>query len=169
MAVTGGIGYQHFLAILSGIILGLILVAAGVGKILHPAAILDVFFNYFPRFTPFFLTSAFTDAILVWLPRAELVIGVLLITGVLVRLMSALALLLVAGFTANNIWLLNHGQGHNPCGCFGTEEILGITLTNTTALYLDIAMVILALASAFYYRGNFVNIYPWFIRRGENG
>ncbi len=166
MAITLEIQNRHWPGIIAGIILGIILVAAGLGKILHPAAILDVFYSYFPQFTHFYLTSAFTSAILVWLPLAELAIGVLLIIGVLARLMSLFSILLIAGFIANNVWLLRHGQEHNPCNCFGSENIFGIIITNTAALYLDIAMLVLALAVLFGYQGNFINAYPWFFKRG---
>ncbi len=150
--------------------LGLIFITAGLGKILHPTAILDTFYHYLPQFAPYFLTSAFTDAILVWLPRVELIIGLLMLVGVLSRLMSVFSLLLTAGFIANNVWLLNHGQGHSPCGCLGTvEEVFGLTLSATGALYMDIAMVALALVVLLGYRGTLLNPYPWFLRRDSNG
>ena len=170
MAITTGRRYLYWLSIIAGTILGLIFIVAGLGTILHPAAILDTFYYYFPQFAPFFLTSAFTDAILVWLPRVELIIGLLMIVGVLARLMSVFSLLLTAGFIANNVWLLNHGQAHSPCGCLGAvEEVFGLTLSATGALYMDIAMVVLAVVILLGYRGTFLNPYPWFLRRDDNG
>jgi len=170
VAITTGRRSLYWLSIIAGIILGLIFITAGLGKILHPTAILDTFYHYLPRFAPYFLTSAFTDAILVWLPRAELVIGLLMIVGVLARLMSVLSLLLTAGFIANNVWLLNHGQGHSPCGCLGAvEEVFGVTLSATGALYMDLVMMVLALVILLGYRGTFLNPYPWFLKRDSNG
>ena len=86
--------------------------------------------------------------------------------GVLARPSALLTVPLIAGFIASNAWLLTHGQSHNPCDCFGGfAEMLGFTLTNQVALYLDFAMLALVLIILLCYQGKFLNIRPWFFKR----
>ena len=98
-------GYRYWVGIGAGIILGLIFVIAGLGKLLDQT---EAFMILFCPFTDF-LTSAFVKAVLIWLPFIELVVGLLLIIGIAAKLMAALSLALIAGFIANNSWMLNQG------------------------------------------------------------
>ncbi len=150
-----------WLAVGAGIVLGLIFLAAGLGKLLNPmeSSIIFVF--------PDFLPNAVDKFIFRWLPSVEILIGVLLITGIIARLVSSLALALTVGMIANNTVLLIQGLGDKPCGCFGeAERWVQLRLSIAGALYIDIAMLILGVIILFYYRGKFINISPWFLRRG---
>jgi len=145
----------------AGIILGLIFLAAGLGKLLNPMDSSIIF--VFPEFLP----TALDKFIFHWLPYLEIVIGVLLITGIVARLIASLSLALTVSMIANNSILLIQGLGDKPCGCFGEAERLAqLSLSVTGALYIDVAMLILGFVVLFFYQGRFININPWFLRRG---
>ncbi len=145
----------------AGIILGLVFLVAGLGKLLNPMESSIIF--VFPEFLP----TALDKFIYQWLPRIEVLIGVLLITGIAARLVASLALALIVSMIANNSILLVQGLGDKPCGCFGEAERLAqLSLSVTGALYIDVAMLILGFVVVLYYQGKFVNVYPWFLRRG---
>ncbi len=145
----------------AGIVLGLNFLVAGQGKLLNPmeSSILFVF--------PDFLPNAVDKFIYQWLPRIEVLIGVLLITGIAARLVASLALALTVSMIANNSILLVQGLGDKPCGCFGEAERLAqLNLSVTGALYIDVVMLILGFMALLFYQGRFININPWFLRRG---
>ncbi len=145
----------------AGIVLGLIFLVAGLGKLLNPmdSSIIFVF--------PDFLPNAVDKFIYQWVPRIEILIGVLLITGIAARLVASLALALTVSMVANNSILLVQGLGDKPCGCFGEAERLAqLGLSVTGALYIDVAMLILGFMVLLFYRGRFININPWFLKRG---
>jgi uncharacterized membrane protein YphA (DoxX/SURF4 family) len=149
----------------AGIILGIIFLAAGLGKLLTDVEGFTVIFNPFPGF----LASAFSDAIFIWLPYLEVVIGLLLILGILPKLMAVLSVVLIAGFITNKAWLLSQGLGYEPCTCFGIiDRILGIELSTRGSLSLDIIMLVLVLIVVLWHRSNFFNIYPQFLTRGNH-
>lgn len=145
----------------AGIILGFIFLVAGLGKLLNPMDSSIIFI--FPEFLP----NAVDKFIYQWLPYLEIIIGVLLITGIAAKLVASLALALTVSMIANNSILLVQGLGDKPCGCFGEAERLAqLSLSVTGALYIDAAMLILGFMVLFFYRGRFININPWFLRRG---
>ena len=151
--------YKHWIGVEAGIVLGLIFVAAGVGKMLHEPEAFRIFLPPFPDvLSPIFVSKA----VFIWLPRIELVIGLLLIFGIAAKLAATFASVLIAGFITENSLLLI--QGHERCpSCFGPQLIL----RTSEALFIDIIMVILVLIIFFCYQSNFFNIYPWFLRRSE--
>jgi len=151
----------NWLAVGAGIILGFIFLAAGLGKTLSQTDSFVIF--VFPEFLP----TALDMFIFRWLPGVEILIGVLLITGSIARLVASLALALTVGLIANNTILLIQGLGDKPCNCFGeAERWVQLRLSIAGALYIDIVMLILGIMILFYYRGKFVSISPWFLRRG---
>lgn len=154
--------YRPWLGTGAGIVLGLIFIASGLGKLLGEA---ESFENIFAPF-PGFLAPALAGAIFTWLPFIELIIGLLLIVGIAARLMAIFSAVLIAGFMASNGYRLSQGLGYEPCGCLGImEKIIQVELSTTGALYLDIGMLALALIILFCYPGSFFNTYPWFLRR----
>jgi len=157
---------KHWLAIGAGTLLGLIFVAAGLGKLLQPSEAFKIFFTSYPTSLQDFMTPAFFKAIFIWLPRIELIVGLLLIIGIVAKLMAALSSVLIAGFMANNSWLLSQGLGYEPCICLGMlDRITQARLSTAGALYIDIGMLVLVLIILFYYPGNFLTACPWFLRR----
>jgi len=157
--------YRHRLAIGASIILGFIFISSGLGKLLSQAESFKTIFNPFPDF----LSPIFTEAIISWLPVVELIVGLLLIIGVAARLMAVFSSVLIAGFITNNSWLLSQGLGYEPCECFGImERIVQVELSTVGALYLDVAMMALALVILFCYQSTFMDLYPWFLGRSKN-
>ena len=155
---------KHWLAIGASTLLGLVFVAAGLGKLLQPTEAFKIFFTSYPAYLVDFLTPAFFKAIFTWLPRIELIVGLLLITGIAAKLMAAFSSVLIAAFIANNSWLLSQGLGYEPCsGCFGMlERITQSRLSTVGALYVDIGMLVFVLIILFCYPGNFLTTRPWF-------
>ena len=153
--------YRYWLGIGSGIILGLIFVVSGLGKLLSQAESFKTIFNPFPDF----LAPVFAEAVFSWLPYVELIIGLLLVFGIAAKLMAVFSMVLIAGFITNNSWLISRGLGYEPCDCFGVmERIIQVELSTTGALYLDIGMLVLAFIAIFCYPGKFFTLRPWFLR-----
>ncbi|HUU08421.1 MAG TPA: MauE/DoxX family redox-associated membrane protein [Dehalococcoidales bacterium] len=158
MGIIKSVRFKRWVGLGAGIVLGLIFLLSGVGKLLNEY---DVFFIFFTPFADFLLP--FAPLIYLWLPVVEIAVGLLLITGILARPAAALALGLIAIFIANNSWLIAHGFGDQPCGCFGIlEEIARLRILTIGALVLDVVMLLLALAILFLVRVSFFNINSWF-------
>ena len=151
----------NWLAVGAGIVLGLIFLAAGLGKTFSQMDSFVIF--VFPEFLP----TAVDKFIFRWLPTLEIVIGALLITGVIARPVASLGLAFTVGMIANNAVMLVQGFGNEPCNCFGeAERWVQLRVSIAGALYIDVVMLILGIIILFYYRGKFVDIRPWFLRRG---
>jgi hypothetical protein len=105
-----------------------------------------------------------TDVVKHWLPWIEIVLGSLLMAGIAAKCMASFSSVLILAFMANNIWMIRHGAGREPCGCFGKfEEFLG-TLSAENALWMDIGMLALVWIILSYYPSTFFEIRPWFLR-----
>ncbi len=148
----------------AGIILGLIFIASGVGKIQEPTGFLMTLQN-----TPY-LSAKHIIPLAQWLPWIELSLGILLVAGISARFMSGVSLALVTGFIFQNTWLISRGQGANNCDCFGgIGNILApgsqLSLSANHALDLDIVMMALILIILLCYPGQFFNSQPWFLRQ----
>ena len=151
----------NWLVVGAGIILGLIFLAAGLGKTLNQTESFVIF--VFPEFLP----TVVDKFIFRWLSYVEIVIGVLLIAGIVARLVASLALALTVGLIVNNGILLAQGLGDKPCGCFGAAESWAeYSLSVAGALYIDVMMLVLVVMVLFFYRGKFINFNPWFLKRG---
>jgi len=156
-------GYKHWTGTGAGIILGIILIIAGLGKLLYQAEFLAVILP------GSFLSETQARLIAEWLPWLELIFGLLLFTGVAARLMAVLACLLIATFMAYNSWLIRHGQGYEPCGCLGiVERWTQGELSTVGSLYLDVVMLAFALIVLFCYQRSFFNPSPWFWKEGSH-
>ena len=156
--------YQAPIAIGASLILGLIFGTAGVSKLLNPADTFKIFLDPFNPF-PGLFTPEIARLVIIWLPRIEIVVGLLLITGVAARLVAAFSSLLIAGFIYSNSWLLANGLGLEPCDCLGRENALvqgEITVRNS--LYIDFGMLVLVLLILCYYPGKFVQFRPRFLK-----
>jgi len=156
-------GWQRVVVSLGpGIFLGLVLLAAGSGKLPGQTEFIDVLLKSF-------WTPPVAYLIGYCLPWAEAILGVFLLLGVFPRIAAGLCLPLTAGFIANNSWALSQGMEQFPqCGhCFGIwEEFLG-AISPLQALYLDIVLFCLALIIVLFHPGGFLSFRPWFIKRKE--
>ena len=158
--------YKHWIGVGACILLGLIFVIAGVGKALDSfveyKSYLD--FRFLFAFFPGFFTEAWIQFILTWLPRIEILIGLLLLLGIATKAVAIFSALLIVIFIVSNAWTINQGLGYEPCGCFGF--IAETYLTANFSIILDIGMLFLVLIILFYYQRSFFNITPWFLKRG---
>jgi uncharacterized membrane protein YphA (DoxX/SURF4 family) len=156
--------YRYWITVVAGILLGLILVTAGVGKLLGQSAfVLSV--QFLPNVNP-----GFVSFVAHYLPWAEIVVGVCLIIGIATRLVAILSTMLIAVFIFYNSWMISHGQGFKPCSCLGAfEKLFQGELSSTTALYVDVGLLALAVLIFFSSTGKFFNLRPWFLRRAKTG
>ena len=155
---------KHSISIGASIILGLIFIVAGLGKMLHQPDTVRIFYIPLPNFP----TQAMAKSVFNWLPRLELIVGLLLITGIAAKLVAIFSLTLIAGFITHNSLLIRHGLASEPCDCLGKLVKVPITdLSVAGALGVDVVMLALILIILLWYRKNFLNISPWFLARGK--
>jgi len=152
--------YRHWIGIAAGILLGLIFLVAGLGKLPGQTEAYMIIFGLQRAL----LHPTLANHIDTWLPRVELTLGLLLMAGVATRLMTSFSSVLIAAFIFNNGWEIARGAGENPCGCFGENSFLGY-LSNTQALYLDIGMLALVAVVLLWYPGNWLTARPWFLKK----
>jgi uncharacterized membrane protein YphA (DoxX/SURF4 family) len=148
--------YRRWIVLAASILLGLVFLTSGIGKLLgHSAFLLSISnLTFFPR--P--VEIAIVDV----LPWVELALGVLLLAGVATQPVAFIACVLAACFIFQNSWMVLHGMKNEPCSCFGIlERVLSGRLSTLNALYIDIAMLALALAAYTAYTGPFREWRPW--------
>ena len=159
--------YKHWIGVGACILLGLIFVIAGVGKALDSfveyKSYLD--FRFLFAFFPGFFTEAWIQFILTWLPRIEILIGLLLIAGIAARSVAIFSAALISVFIISNAWTISQGLGYEPCGCFGF--IAETYLTANFSIIMDTGMLFLVLLILIYYQRSFLSITPWFLKRGQ--
>ena len=161
MAIVRFLRRRQWVSIGASIILGLILLTAGLGKILNPGQPVGIAFNPFSGF----LATYLDQIVHVNLPRVEVLVGALLLFGIAARLMAAVAGAMTLGYAANNAFLLSQGRGYEPCSCLGAiDRLIGAQLSTRGSLTIDIIMLILALVIIPGYRQDFLDMNPWFVR-----
>jgi hypothetical protein len=146
--IVGTSKYQYWSGILASIILGTIFIVASSGKL----------FNGIPDSALIILPSSLAEIISMWLPKVELLIGIILIAGIAVKFMAILSLILTTCFFGYNALLIKLGLGSEPCGCFGIAENVSVI----DSLYLDVIMIGLTVIIMLYYRGKLFNKRPWY-------
>jgi len=165
-------GTRSTISIISCIIIGLILLIAGTGKLIGMGQMPGQT-EFLDKFIPdFLLTPEFAQFIgLVFipymLPIIETVLAVLLIAGLWPRLMALIVTPLTLAFMSNNLWTISQGVDKFPdCVCFGAwETITGARFTPTQSLYIDIGMLVLALIIIFVHPGRFLASQFWYYKR----
>lgn len=162
MIIIQGNKAKYWLGILASIFLGMIYIVAGMGKWFSGVADVQLFTEGIRYAHPLFPGSSspliFLQTSLVLI---ELGVGILLASGIWVRVIASFSLLLTAGFITNNIILIASGLGGAPCGCFG----MGNRLTVFDSLLLDGVMVALAITILCWYPARFFEARPWFWRK----
>ena len=154
--------YKYWLGLGASLVLGIIFLISGIGKMLAQA---ELFETSFPGFLDF-LTLDQVRLLFYGLPYVEIVIGLFLIVGFATKFVAAFSLLLTAAFAASNAWFITHGMGFKPCGCLGIfGRLFQNQLSTQQSLYLDIAMFALALIILLCYKRSFADIYPWFMKK----
>jgi putative oxidoreductase len=144
------------------VLLGLVLLVSGTGKIPGQAEFADVLLGSF--WTP---SVAFLIAHV--LPWVEVVLGAVLLLGVFPRLAATLTLPLIVGFMANNIWAISQGKEFGQCGCFGIFEELFGAMTPVQSLGMDIVLILFAVTVIVLHPAPFLSFQSWFRKRkGES-
>jgi len=153
--------YRYWISLGASVLLGLVFLTAGVGKLLGQSAFLL-------QVSTLIMNPATASAITAVLPWVEIILGASLLIGIAPKIGAGLSSLLVASFIFYNSWLISRGFGVEPCGCLGImERLLGNELSTTQSLYIDIGLLVLALAACFCYPGRPLNMRPWFWKRGS--
>ncbi len=147
--------YWKWLAMAASVVLAVVFLAAGVGKLLGQSAFLL-------ELSRVFINSGLTSFTANVLPWLEILLGLCLLLGIVPQLAGGVASLLVAAFIFHNSWLVTHGLGYQACGCLGVlDRITGGKLSTTGALYVDAGLFLLALAVYFLSPGRFFDLRPW--------
>jgi fibro-slime domain-containing protein len=115
--------------------LGLIFLVSATLKLLNQADFISTVVGY--NLLPNGL-AVFYGSVLPWL---ELLIGILLVFGWLVKLASGMSLAMLVSFMVANIYAIMVAQFDVNCGCFGSS----INMGHTASLSLDIAMLLTSL------------------------
>jgi len=151
---------MFWLVLTSAILLGVVLVVSGTGKVPGQVEFIDALLQSF--WTP--AVAYFVGYLLPWV---EIVLGALLLLGILPRLVAAICLPITVSFMGNNIWAMLHGVEEFPvCGyCFGIWEAYFGALSPLGALIIDIVLFGLALVVVLLQRESFFAWRPWFVRR----
>ncbi len=150
---------RQWLGLWCAIFLGVIFLAAGIGKVSGQSE------DFAPLILDFFPPSI-ALIIPIVIPYVEIIIGALLILGVAVKIVTGLSGLMIVGFIASNIVMTNNGLIDELCACFGI--FLGVELTVRHALILDGIMAVLVLAIFLFYPGGFRSIKPWWLVTGQS-
>jgi len=153
--------YRYWIAFGASILLALVFLTAAVGKLMGESAFLLTVSTYILGFEV-------SNFIATWLPWLELVLGLCLLVGIFPQIVSGISTLLVAAFVMHNGWMIGQGLGYEPCGCLGVfDKLFQGKLSTTGSLYIDIALIVLALGVYFCYPGGVLNTRPWFFRWRE--
>jgi len=153
--------YRYWIAFAASILLALVFITAGVGKLMGQSAFLL-------HISTYIISESAAALLASWLPWAELVLGLCLLVGIFPQIVSGISALLVAGFIMHNGWMIGQGFGYEPCGCLGIlDRVFTGELSTLGSLYVDIALIVLALAVYFGYPGRLLNARPWFWRWRE--
>jgi len=137
------------------LLLGMFLIVAGVGKLLYNS-------NSFASY-PFLESLPLTQSLYSALPYIEIVIGLMLVHGFMVKFAATMTASMVAVFAGSNILLITMGKGFELCNCFGMAG----RLTYVDALVIDFIMAALITAVFICHRGRYFNLTPWFLEPGD--
>ena len=153
--------YRYWIAFGASMLLALVFITAAVGKLMGQNAFLL-------QVSTYVISDNIAALVAGGLPWVELVLGLCLLVGLFPQIASGLSTLLVAIFILHNAWMITNGLGHEPCSCLGVlDRVFTGELSTVGSLYLDIVLVILALAVYFCYPGRLLNVRPWFMRWRE--
>jgi uncharacterized membrane protein YphA (DoxX/SURF4 family) len=150
-----------FAGVLAAIMLGLIFLVAGFGKL--PAQTDAYTILLVIRKEPILLWLS--DYIHILVPSIELILGFLLVSGVAARFTALASTTMVGVFIFNNTWFLRKGIPQESCRCFGDaiDRLLG-GISTRESLYVNFAMVALIFLVLAFYPDKWLSFRPWFLR-----
>jgi uncharacterized membrane protein YphA (DoxX/SURF4 family) len=147
---------HRYTTLFSRIVLGGLFAFAGAAKIPHIAPTTNgkTFFEEIMLYQ--ILPHQLATAMAYTLPPLEIVVGLLLIFGILLKTSSALSGLITLSFVIAKVSAMARGIHITICGCFGSL----VPLLSTQTLALDFVMLALAL-QIFFHRKEFLAFGPW--------
>jgi len=152
--------YRYWIAFVASILLALVFLTSGVGKLMGQSAFLLTLSTWL-------ISENVAAWVASWLPWVEIVLGLCLLVGIFPQIAAGITALLVAAFAMHNGWMIGQGLGYEPCHCLGVLEQMMGEMSTVTSLYVDIGLIVLALAVYFCYPGRVLNTRPWFLRWRE--
>jgi len=153
--------YRYWIAFVASILLALVFLTAAVGKLMGQSAFLL-------QISTYIISESAAALLASWLPWVELVLGLCLLVGIFPQIVAGISTLLIAAFVMHNGWMIGQGFGYEPCHCLGIlDQLFRGSLSTIGSLYVDIALIVLALAVYFCYPGGVLNTRPWFLRWRE--
>ncbi len=130
---------NSFVVLLARIIIGLMFVIVGVGKIAHPAEFADEIANYQ------ILPNFFINIAAITIPWIELIAGILVIFGIKQKPSATIILLMLIVFTSGVAVAMAKGLNID-CGCYSqiASQQVGIPkiLENTGLMILSIIIIL---------------------------
>jgi uncharacterized membrane protein YphA (DoxX/SURF4 family) len=133
------------------LILGGIFIFTGIAKINHISSLVGEIKQY--QILPAVLASAYGHV----LPYLEILVGVILVLGIILRISASIAGLMLISFAAAKIVAMIRGLNINVCHCFGPA----VPLLSTQSLAIDIIMLLLAI-QIILFRKELFSIPSWF-------
>lgn len=143
--------YRYWIKLVAMLNLGSFFFMAGITKLLYSS---DSF-----GAAPFIEELPMFGMLAHILPYVEIVLGLLLINGVMIKFVNTIALGFILLFAFSNIWMISAGRGMDMCGCYGMAG----HLTYLDAMIVDGIMAVLAITVFICDRGKYFNKVPWFI------
>ena len=159
-------GENNFLSLLRSsntsfvfrLILGGIFIFTGFAKINHISALISEIKQY--QILPVMLASVFGHV----LPYIEILVGVLLGLGIVLRISAGVGGLMLISFAVAKIVAMVRGLDIKVCNCFGPA----VPLLSTQSLAIDIVMLLLAI-QIILFRKELFSIPGWMSRRNTHG
>lgn len=131
---------KYAIGLTACIVLGLTLLASGIGKLFMN---LPNETEFIQQLSPIFMMSDSMASMFSYiLPWVEIFAGLLLVLQVFPGLVAAIICVpLTIGFATNNIWMITQGAVYEKCNyCFGQLEIILGSLTPWQSLCIDVVM-----------------------------
>lgn len=127
---------NRYLTIASRLLLGAIFIVAGAGKLGQPGQFAKVVADIG------ILPPNWAHVYGLMLPWAEVIVGLLIVLGLLLRLSVGAGMVMTLGFVVANIYTLLRSRDAYCPSCFGELDILALPIP--AALTIDIVMLLLA-------------------------
>ena len=131
---------RYSIGLTACILLGLTLLASGIGKLFMN---LPNETEFIQQLSPVFMMSPLVASMFAYaLPWVEIFAGVLLLLQIFPSLVATIICVpLTIGFATNNIWMISQGAVYEKCNyCFGQLEIILGSLTPWQSLGIDVIM-----------------------------
>jgi len=148
---------SSYTSLLFRLILGGIFIFTGFAKVNHISALINEIKQY--QILPYALASVYGHV----LPYLEIVVGVLLVLGIVLRISASIAGLMLISFAVAKIVAIIRGLNISVCHCFGPA----VPLLSNQSLAIDFIMLLLAI-QIILFRNKLFSISSWIRRRNTH-